>query len=821
MPEYSYRPRAVEQVFATRASQQVAILEGRRAVGKSSLARHLVEAGTYASYQSLTEPDVLRSAGADPGRWVRTLELPAVIDEAQLVPGVSLAVKELVDELPPGHHFLLTGSASVGRGTMAGSDPLTGRSVRIRLDPFAALELGAHPDQAVPSIVDILFDAEFHGESVGMSEQAELCAVLRTGGIPAYCLPAVRLTRSALNARVASDNLAILGEQLLPGERLDPGIALRVLDSVLRIPAGQLNRTRLAQELGVNHQTISRYLGILERRFMITELPNIRAGASKAGRAAPKVHGVDSSLACEALGRAGHDVETSPELLGQTLETWVFTQINAARGWSRLPADIFYWRDNKTRREVDIVLVDGQGRRVGVEVKLATSVSSADLKGLRAMADPSHGGLHRGFVVYTGSRCHRLDETTWALPLAVLRSQDALRRIVATDDPAQETQPVRASIHHPRGTAMVNDGANRVQAAGHDAAETIFLSYVHADDDVLDGGITEFARQVKQATEFNLGRPIELVIDRDVLGWGADWKKTLQEQVARTTFLLAMVTPGYVRSPACQEEFTFFAARGAAQEYDGLLTLLVRDPRWDAPDIVDNPVCQEIHETIDSRQWLEQPLEDLAVGTPEFKKAARAVAEALTQRIIDLERRVPRTEARGLADNDDDGDGLVEIMDRLQDEYFPDLTAQTDRFTAALSDFGIRFAREMNRIPSGGLPTAKTLVLVAHNCEGPREELDAAADELSRAWKQTSDGLSRAVSRLRELDQKDQVEQMKQELTSITSGLDAGSLDEMQTMVNQMGLLSASLKPTGRTLSKALSIMTSIRGSAEAWVEQL
>ena len=58
-------------------------------------------------------------------------------------------------------------------------------------------------------------------------------------------LPARRATHAQrpLNARVASDNLSILnlsilGEQVLPGERLDPGIALRVLDSVLRIPVG-------------------------------------------------------------------------------------------------------------------------------------------------------------------------------------------------------------------------------------------------------------------------------------------------------------------------------------------------------------------------------------------------------------------------------------------------------------------------------------------------------------------------------------------------------------------------------------------------------
>ena len=362
----------------------------------------------------------------------------------------------------------------------------------------------------------------------------------------------------------------------------------------------------------MDRQTISRYLRILERRFMITELPNIGAGVSRAGRAAPKVHGADSSMVCETLERAGHGVETSPELLGQTLETWVFTQINAARGWARQHVDVFYRRDDRTRREVDIVLVDGRGRRVGVEVKPATSVSSADPRGPRAMADHGREGLHRGFIVCTGSRCHQIDETAWALPLAALRSQDELRRIVAADDPAQGVPPMaRTLIQRTGGTAMINDGATGMQTAERDAAETIFLSHVHADDEVLDGVITGFAHQVGQATEFNPGRPIELVIDRDVLGWGADWRKALQEQVARTTFPLAMVTPGCVRSPACQEDFTFFAffaARGAAREYDRLLTLLVKDPRWEAPDIVDNPVCQEIHESMDSRQWPEQPL---------------------------------------------------------------------------------------------------------------------------------------------------------------------------------------------------------------------
>ena len=56
--------------------------------------------------------------------------------------------------------------------------------------------------------------------------------------------------------------LAFLGDQVLPDEKLDIGIAVTVLDSILRIPGGRLNKTRLAAELGIDQRTISRHTGI-------------------------------------------------------------------------------------------------------------------------------------------------------------------------------------------------------------------------------------------------------------------------------------------------------------------------------------------------------------------------------------------------------------------------------------------------------------------------------------------------------------------------------------------------------------------------------
>ncbi len=70
MPSPPYHRRAIEEALATRTSHQVAVLEGRRAVGKSSLARHLTDSGPYASYQSLTEPAMAERAQEDAFRCV-------------------------------------------------------------------------------------------------------------------------------------------------------------------------------------------------------------------------------------------------------------------------------------------------------------------------------------------------------------------------------------------------------------------------------------------------------------------------------------------------------------------------------------------------------------------------------------------------------------------------------------------------------------------------------------------------------------------------------------------------------------------------------
>lgn len=813
-----YHPRAIEQTFGSQASHQVVILEGRRAVGKSSLARHLVERGIYASYQSLAEPSVAEWAREDPMRWVRSLKPPAVIDEAQIVPQVSIAVKEVVDTLPSGSRFMLTGSASVGRGTMAGSDPLVGRASRIGLNPFTSLEL-ASGAEGTPSLIDQLFDADVRAATFQAVTLERLITIIRTGGIPSYALSSYPLPTHVLRQSVAADALAILGDQILPEEHVDAGLGLRVLDAVLRIPGGQLKQTRIAQELGIDDRTVGRYLRVLERRFLLRRLPNLRVGASGAGRAAPKVHAVDTSSNCESLSRAGHDIAASPELLGQVLETWVINQFLAAQGWAEQSTDAFYWRDNKTQREVDLALVDGRDRRVGIEVKLASAIAPSDLRGLQAMR--SHGGLHRGFIVYTGTRCEQISEDIWSLPVSCLISPENLAAMASgASRPGKAfSSVIPVYLSQSESESVVSDQENESIVP----IPSVFLSYVHDDDEYLDGLLVAFAEQVRKACSFH-GTDIQLITDKAALKWGDNWREQLEREVERTTFLLAMVTPKYVRSAACQEEFLQFRAKTATAGYNGLLTLLVLKPDWDAPVLAGNQTVEIIRQTVEAHQWLEPSIsfEDLQPDSQDFKKVAREVAEALMKRIHernDSPRELPASGRGGKPANGEDG--LIEVLERLQGTRIESLRSSQGKFIEAFNKFGKSFSSGLSSIPRSGLPSSKSLVQLAHDIKPDQQTLDEATKTFSQAWRDFDADIKTLSELVSEAEDAEMMQQLRESFEALPDSLRLPGLEDVESTIRQLAGLSRSLRPAAQVLDKAVGVVRSIRSSAEAWLDAL
>ncbi|MCL2467491.1 MAG: DUF4143 domain-containing protein [Micrococcales bacterium] len=408
--------RPVGDALLARQDCPVLVLEGPRAVGKTTLAHGQLEPAGY-SYTTLADRATFRFASHDLEGWLRRLPRPAVVDEAQLLADLPLAVKEHVDTLGPGNHYVLTGSASIGRTGLGGADPLARRATRLTMLPLTSWEVAGLPG----SVVDLLFDAQIQPGSLPETTDEDLLADLAYGGFPPYVLQRGRLSRSRLRERVASDTLAVLSTSALPDMAVNPTIALDTLDALTRTPGATFNAARLAQLLDFDKRTIDRYMGIFGRLFLVHWLPNLATAPANQTHTRAKVHPVDTSLAVEALERAGVDILGTREALGQLLESHVTNQVIAARAWATRTTSVHHWRRaGAPVYEVDVVLEAFGGRRVGIEVKASSRVNPADLKGLRALRD--HRGLDRGFVVYTGTQVRELDDAMWALPVTAFRT---------------------------------------------------------------------------------------------------------------------------------------------------------------------------------------------------------------------------------------------------------------------------------------------------------------------------------------------------------------------------------------------------------------
>ena len=85
-----------------------------------------------------------------------------------------------------------------------------------------------------------------------------------------------------------------------------------------------------------------------------------------------------------------------------------------------------------------------------------------------------------------------------------------------------------------------------------------FLSYVHADDAAEGGRIVRIAEDVCSQYELTTGERLTIFLDRRDIGWGQDWRHTIDTVLASVAFFIPVVTPRYFRSTQCRREFELF-----------------------------------------------------------------------------------------------------------------------------------------------------------------------------------------------------------------------------------------------------------------------
>lgn len=415
----------------------VVLLSGPRQSGKTTLCKAIQQnhsfEGAHYEYLTFDDQSTWEYANDDPIGFVDQLPTYVILDEVQLAPGIFRALKTKVDENRSAGRFLLTGSAQLSLSTGL-ADALVGRMSLETLYPLAQIELNVPSASDEHSYVG-LFDSEDHEHN---AQAPSFIQELLEGHVSTEFLQRPRLERDLARRVVEGgypvartlDPLARRNWQndyirTIAQRDIQQLSSVRRVDTIpelARVAASQtsqlFNLTTLGQPLEIAKNTIKDYVSILQSLYILQYVPPWSNNRLNRAVKSPKLHFVDTGLACALLNLDTESLWQDRVLFGRFVETFVLQEVVKQLSWYNGTTSVFHYRD-RDRDEVDIVIEKSGRGIVAIEVKTRATVQKSDFRGLKKLKQASEKFI-AGVVLYDGERTRSIEKDLYAVPISKL-----------------------------------------------------------------------------------------------------------------------------------------------------------------------------------------------------------------------------------------------------------------------------------------------------------------------------------------------------------------------------------------------------------------
>lgn len=421
--DHSYRRRVVDdELDDVFGSLPAVLLDGMKGVGKTATA--LQRARTV---RRLDDPAQRAIVEAD-FNLSTTGTRPVLIDEWQRAPQTWDAVKQAVDADAGGGQFLLTGSSPTADMPVHSG---AGRITTLRMRPFTLPERGkSTPTISLRALCS--GDGSLSGDcALGLGHYVD--AILQSG------LPGFR----QLDGRALRTQLDGYLTRIVERDIEEAGLRLRRTSSLLawlRAYAAATATTtswekiRDAATAGNDGKpaksTTLPYIETLTELRILDDLEAWQPGRNHLARLTqgPKHHLADPALAVRLLGvsradllagRAGEiELPRDGTLLGALFESLVTLSVRVFA--QAAEAAVSHLRVADGRHEIDLIVQRDDGRIVAIEVKLARSIDTDDVRHLVWLRETIGDQLVDAIVVSIGPTAYRRQDGIGVVPLGLL-----------------------------------------------------------------------------------------------------------------------------------------------------------------------------------------------------------------------------------------------------------------------------------------------------------------------------------------------------------------------------------------------------------------
>lgn len=351
---------------------KVLIIFGPRQVGKTTLIKKYLEKTKFKyrldSGENLAIQNVLGSQNFDAiFRYVGDNEL-VVIDEAQLIPGIGMGLKIIVDHRP-NVRIIVTGSSSFDLARNIG-EPLVGRKTTLHLYPVAQIEMLKQ--------VSNKFDLE---------QQIEDYLIF--GSYPEAITTVAREEKARYLIEIV--NSYLLKDILALDNVKSPKTLLDLLRLLAFQIGNEVSHNELGRQLGLDAKTVGRYLDLLEKCFIIIRLGgfgrNLRSEVTRKN----KYYFLDTGIRNAVLQQFNAmDIRND---VGALWENFLVVERMKYKAYTKKYGNSYFWR-TYSQQEIDLI-EDYDGGLHGYELKWSNKKSKPPTEWISSYPEASYSIINR------------------------------------------------------------------------------------------------------------------------------------------------------------------------------------------------------------------------------------------------------------------------------------------------------------------------------------------------------------------------------------------------------------------------------------------